>query len=115
MAMAFQLCRQHPDPMSISIIKGDKKNLGHDLAPFAESKNPIRVYPRPNALSREALCREVEAPPTQKRIIRPRLADHRKPWWDFILADRRNGENGLLSTPSIEHLFDRWFIDREWR
>jgi putative restriction endonuclease len=38
------------------------------------------------------------------------LASHCKPWRDSSNEERLNGENGLLLTPSIDHLFDRGFI-----
>jgi putative restriction endonuclease len=41
------------------------------------------------------------------------LASHCKPWRDSSNEERLNGENGLLLTPSIEHLFDRGFIGFE--
>lgn len=37
-------------------------------------------------------------------------ASHIKPWRDADNAERLDGENGLLLTPSIDHLFDRGFI-----
>jgi putative restriction endonuclease len=37
-------------------------------------------------------------------------ASHCKPWRDSNNDERLNGENGLLLTPSIDHLFDRGFI-----
>jgi putative restriction endonuclease len=40
-------------------------------------------------------------------------ASHCKPWRDSNNAERLNGENGLLLTPSIDHLFDRGFISFE--
>lgn len=41
------------------------------------------------------------------------LASHCKPWRDSSNEKRLNGENGLLLTPSIDHLFDRGFIGFE--
>jgi putative restriction endonuclease len=41
------------------------------------------------------------------------IASHCKPWRDSDNADRLNGENGLLLTPSVDHLFDRGFIGFE--
>jgi hypothetical protein len=38
------------------------------------------------------------------------VASHAKPWRDSTNAERLNGENGLLLTPTIDHLFDRRFI-----
>lgn len=50
------------------------------------------------------------------RVDRPEhlRASHCKPWRDCNSADERlDGENGLLLTPSIDHLFDRGFISFE--
>jgi putative restriction endonuclease len=41
------------------------------------------------------------------------VANHCKPWRDSSNEERLNGENGLLLTPSIDHLFDRGFIGFE--
>lgn len=41
------------------------------------------------------------------------VASHCKPWRDATNEERLNGENGLLLTPSIDHLFDRGFISFE--
>jgi putative restriction endonuclease len=40
-------------------------------------------------------------------------ASHCKPWRDSSHEERLDGENGLLLTPSIDHLFDRGFISFE--
>jgi hypothetical protein len=40
-------------------------------------------------------------------------ASHSKPWRDSTDEERLNGENGLLLTPSVDHLFDRGFISFE--
>ena len=37
-------------------------------------------------------------------------ASHCKPWRDSTNGERLDGQNGLLLTPSIDHLFDRGFI-----
>ncbi len=41
------------------------------------------------------------------------IASHCKPWRDSNNEERVEGENGLLLTPSIDHLFDRGFIGFE--
>ena len=41
------------------------------------------------------------------------IASHCKPWRDSTNEERLNGENGLLLTPRIDHLFDRGFIGFE--
>jgi putative restriction endonuclease len=40
-------------------------------------------------------------------------ASHLKPWRDATNEERLNGENGLLLTPSIDHLLDKGFISLE--
>lgn len=41
------------------------------------------------------------------------IASHAKPWRDSSNEERLDGENGLLLTPTIDHLFDRGFISFE--
>jgi len=41
------------------------------------------------------------------------FASHIKPWRESTNQERLNGENGLLLTPSVDHLFDRGFISFE--
>lgn len=41
------------------------------------------------------------------------VASHLKPWRDSSNEERLDGENGLLLTPSIDHLLDRGFIGFE--
>ena len=41
------------------------------------------------------------------------VASHCKPWRDSTNEERLVGENGLLLTPTIDHLFDRGFIGFE--
>ena len=41
------------------------------------------------------------------------IASHCKPWRDATNEERLDGENGLLLTPTIDHLFDRGFISFE--
>lgn len=41
------------------------------------------------------------------------IASHCKPWRDCNNDERLDGENGLMLTPSIDHLFDRGFISFE--
>ena len=41
------------------------------------------------------------------------VASHCEPWRDATNEERLDGENGLLLTPSIDHLFGRGFIGFE--
>lgn len=55
--------------------------------------------------SREGRCRVTG-------VDRPEhlRASHCKPWRDCTNAERLDGDNGLMLTPSIDHLFDRGFL-----
>ena len=57
---------------------------------------------------RERACRVTGV--TKEEHLR---ASHCKPWRDCSNAERLDGENGLLLTPTIDHLFDRGFIGFE--
>ncbi len=64
---------------------------------------------RDNVLRIERRCRitGVERP---EHLV----ASHAKPWRDCVDAtERLDGENGLMLTPSVDHLFDRGFISFE--
>jgi putative restriction endonuclease len=41
------------------------------------------------------------------------IASHIKPWKDSSNKERLDGENGLLLSPNIDHLFDRGYISFE--
>jgi hypothetical protein len=61
-----------------------------------------------NVLNFESRCRI-----TGVDKIEHLRASHCKPWRDSTNEERLIGENGLLLTPSIDHLFDRGFISFE--
>ncbi len=41
------------------------------------------------------------------------VASHVQPWRDSSNEQRVDGENGLLLTPTVDHLFDKGFISFE--
>jgi hypothetical protein len=41
------------------------------------------------------------------------VASHAKPWRDSSNAERLDGENGFLLTPTVDHLFDKGFVSFE--
>jgi hypothetical protein len=41
------------------------------------------------------------------------IASHVQPWRDSSNEQRLDGENGLLLTPTVDHLFDKGFISFE--
>ena len=56
----------------------------------------------------ERVCRA-----TQVERLEHLVVSHTKPWGDSTNEERLNGENGLLLTPTIDHLFDKGFISFE--
>lgn len=64
---------------------------------------------RTNVLTIEKRCRVTGVDRAEHLI-----ASHCKPWRDCESAyERLDGENGLLLTPTVDHLFDRGFIGFE--
>lgn len=65
---------------------------------------------RTNVQSFERACRVTKVDRREHLI-----ASHVKPWRDSSNDERLDGENGLLLTPTIDHLFDKGFISFEDR
>ena len=63
---------------------------------------------RANVQSVERACRV-----TKVERLEHLVASHTKPWRDSTNEERLDGENGLLLTPTIDHLFDKGFISFE--
>jgi putative restriction endonuclease len=85
--------------------------IERDTAMGPTEKEALVLARRGQGLFRE----RVQALETRCRITRVDRAEHLrashiKPWRDSSNTDRLNGANGLLLTPSIDHLFDRGFI-----
>ena len=63
---------------------------------------------RDNVRSVEHACRI-----TQVERMEHLVASHIQPWRDSNNEERLDGENGLLLTPTVDHLFDKGFISFE--
>jgi hypothetical protein len=63
---------------------------------------------RSRVLSVESACRV-----TRVDRIEHLIASHIMPWRVCSNDDRLDGENGLLLTPTVDHLFDKGFISFE--
>ncbi len=63
---------------------------------------------RDNVRSIEHACRI-----TRVERMEHLIASHIQPWRDSDNEARLNGENGLLLTPTVDHLFDKGFISFE--
>lgn len=63
---------------------------------------------RENVRSIERACRI-----TKVERLEHLVASHVRPWRDSSNEQRLDGENGLLLTPTVDHLFDKGFISFE--
>jgi putative restriction endonuclease len=63
---------------------------------------------RDNVRSIERACRI-----TRVERMEHLIAGHIQPWRDSSNEQRLDGENGLLLTPTVDHLFDKGFISFE--
>jgi len=63
---------------------------------------------RYNVRSVERACRI-----TKVERMEHLIASHVRPWRDSNNEERLDGENGLLLTPTVDHLFDKGFISFE--
>ena len=63
---------------------------------------------RDNVRAIERACRI-----TRVERVEHLVASHIQPWRDSSNAQRLDGENGLLLTPTVDHLFDKGFISFE--
>ncbi len=85
-------------------IASDDKIPDTERKALVKARRGQGTYRR-NLLRVETLCRITKV---DNRVHL--VGSHIKPWRDCENDERLDGENGLLLTPSIDHLFDRGFI-----
>lgn len=88
-------------------IRNDPGILDTDRVALVRSRRGQGIYRR-NVRLVEKACR-VTGVDNPEHLI----ASHCKPWRHSKNDERLDGENGLMLTPSIDHLFDRGFISFE--
>ena len=101
-------------PVAIGLIEWEEHELRRisqdDTVPETTRKAVVMARRgqgvfKQNVLKHEAFCRI-----TRVDQIEHLRASHCKPWRDSTNEERLDGTNGLLLTPTIDHLFDRGFI-----
>lgn len=91
-----------------------KESIKHDLVLTETEKSSIITSRlgqgrfKKNVQKYEKMCRITKVEKSDHLI-----ASHIKPWRVSNNEERLDGENGLLLTPTIDHLFDRGFISFE--
>jgi putative restriction endonuclease len=90
------------------------KSIESDTSIQQTEKEALIVARRGQGLFRRRVS-EIESRCRVTGVDRPEhlRASHCKPWRDGTNDERLDGDNGLLLTPSIDHLFDRGFISFE--
>lgn len=88
--------------------------IEHDVVLVETERQSLIMARRGQGLFRERVAK-IERACRITGVDRPThlIASHAKPWRDSSHQERLDGENGLLLTPSIDHLFDRGFISFE--
>lgn len=88
-----------------------RSQIQEDVALDSTTKEAVVLARRGQGLFRQRV-QLLEQHCRVTRVDRPEhlRASHCKPWRDSDNDERLDGENGLLLTPSIDHLFDRGFI-----
>ena len=91
-----------------------RKQIEADVALAPTEKEALVLARRGQGRFRENVL-ELERECRITHVDRPEhlRASHIKPWRDCTNAERLDGRNGLMLTPSIDHLFDRGFISFE--
>jgi putative restriction endonuclease len=87
----------------------------HDATTLQETEKQSLIQARRGQGLFRANVQRIESHCRITKVQRPEhlIASHCKPWRDSTNDERLDGENGLLLTPTIDHLFDKGFISFE--
>jgi hypothetical protein len=112
-ATAYQVMPILPDDLDAWELRIEEKVVNDVSIPDTERLDIVRAR-RGQGLFRARVSKiEVRCRITGVENPTHLIASHCKPWRDATNEERLDGENGLLLTPSIDHLFDRGFIGFE--
>lgn len=119
LVLGFRVAEEAPNASAIGLIEWEEHELGEvqaDTTLLETDRQAIVLARRGQGLFKrrvmqiESSCRITGV--NREEHLR---ASHCKPWRDATNDERLDGENGLLLTPSMDHLFDRGFIAFEDR
>ena len=98
-----QFLRSHPDNLAVSL---DDDGIAEGLV----TKQGITHALPERGVDELPLLEETQCRVTRVSDAKHLRASHIKPWRDANNAERLNGQNGLLLSPHVDHLFDQGYI-----
>jgi putative restriction endonuclease len=113
----FRVSEALPGPAPIGIAEWEDHELrvlSADASLEETTRQAVVLARRGQGLFKDRLLKiERACRITGVERIEHLRASHCKPWRDATNQERLDGENGLLLTPSMDHLFDRGFLGFE--
>lgn len=105
-----------PQPLIVEWERREIARIEADPVLDETERSALITARRGQGLFRERVM-GVERACRVTRVDRPEhlIASHTKPWRDCANGERLDAENGLLLTPTVDHLFDKGFISFEDR
>lgn len=104
-------------PVAVGQVEWETHEIGRVIADQSipeTTRQAVVMARRGQGLFKQRVQRiESECRVTKVDQIEHLRASHCKPWRDATNVERLDGENGLLLTPDVDHLFDRGFISFE--
>ena len=113
----LRIADRNESPVAIGLIEWETHEIESVLADQKipeTTRQAVVMARRGQGLFKQNVQRhERECRVTKVDQVEHLRASHCKPWRDSNNAERLDGENGLLLTPDVDHLFDRGFISFE--
>ncbi|WP_292449460.1 HNH endonuclease [Methylibium sp.] len=117
LVLGYRVAEEVPFPTAIGLVEWEEHELSRvrsdDTMPETERQSVVLAR-RGQGIFKQRVMRIEHAyritGVSREEHLR---ASHCKPWRDATNEERLDGENGLLLTPNIDHLFDRGFIGFE--
>lgn len=117
LVLGWQASETLPVQPAVGLIEWEEHQLADIRAnihlPETEKKAVVMARRGQGLFKQRVMDREHSCRITGVNQMEHLRASHCKPWRDATNDERLDGENGLLLTPSADHLFDRGFIGFE--
>lgn len=113
LAVSSAVLAKPQDDLDLWDVKLEQKVIQDPTIPETEREAIVRARKGQGLFKSRVLKIESRCRITKVENPAHLVASHCKPWRDSSNQERLDGENGLLLTPSIDHLFDRGFIGFE--